>query len=209
MSRDSLDLKDVRSPVVLDVMLKVDRKNFVTERFKNFAYEDTPLPIGYGQTISQPYMVAYMTEQVDLKDDYKVLEIGTGSGYQAAILAEIIESVYTIEINEQLYNRTKKLFENLGYKNIYTKLGDGYLGWSSNSPYDVIMVTCAAESIPPEYVKQLKLGGIICIPVGPLYTVQKLVTAKKVAETELEIISECLVSFVPLVHKKSHKESSL
>lgn len=201
MGRKTLDLKDVTSQVVLDAMDKVDRKNFVTERFKHCAYDDTPLPIGYGQTISQPYMVAYMTEQLDLKKDFRVLEIGTGSGYQAAILSEIVDYVYTVEINENLYERTKVLLDSLGYKNIHTKLGDGYLGWPSNSPYDVIVVTCAAEEIPLEYIKQLKVGGKLCMPIGKPDSIQTLITAYKLSETEMEIISECLVRFVPLVRK--------
>lgn len=201
MGRETLDLKDVTSELVLDAMYKVDRKNFVTERFKNWAYDDTPLPIGYGQTISQPYMVAYMTEQLDLQKDFRVLEIGTGSGYQAAILSQIVDSVYTVEVNENLYERTRLLLDDLGYKNIHTKLGDGYLGWPANSPYDVIVVTCAAEDIPPEYIKQLKLGGKLCIPIGKPDSIQKLITAYKFSETELEIVSDCLVRFVPLVRK--------
>lgn len=197
-----LRLRDVKDDTVLNVMARVPRHLFVPKKIEKYAYEDRPLAIGYGQTISQPYIVAYMTELLSLNKNSKVLEIGTGSGYQAAILAEIAKEVYTIEIVEPLYQRSKELFDKLGYKNIYSKIGDGYYGWEEKGPYDGIIVTCAAEFVPPSLVRQLKTGGIICIPVGPLFGVQNLLLIRKRSEDQIETEIICQVRFVPLTRKK-------
>ncbi len=193
-----LKLREISSPTVLNAMQKVAREKFVLPEDQPYSYADRPLPIGHGQTISQPYIVAFMTELLNLDEHSKVLEIGTGSGYQAAILAEITDSVFTIEIIEPLYERSTALFEHLGYTNITTKLDDGYMGWEEHGLYDAIIVTCAAKSIPPPLVKQLKIGGKICIPVGPAFTVQILYVVTRISETEYQTKSISYVKFVPL-----------
>ncbi len=197
-----LRLRDVKDDTVLSVMGRVPRHLFVPKKIEKYAYDDRPLAIGYGQTISQPYIVAYMTELLSIDKNSIVLEIGTGSGYQAVILAEIAKEVYTIEIVEPLYKRSTELFKKLGYKNIYSKYGDGYHGWKEKGPYDRIIVTCAAEFVPPSLVRQLKVGGIICIPVGPLFGIQNLIIVKKRSEDQIETEIICQVRFVPLTRKK-------
>lgn len=163
----------------IKAMRKVPRHLFVPEEVRNMAYFDQPLPIGQGQTISQPYMVAYMTSVIKPKPGMKVLEIGTGSGYQAAVLAEIVDSVCTIEIIEELGEEAIQRFKELGYKNVYTKIGDGYLGWPELAPFDAIIVTAAPETIPPPLFEQLKEGGKMVIPVGPAYLAQELLLVEK------------------------------
>jgi len=184
---------------VLDAMLKVERHEFVPGALRRFAYLDQPLPIGYGQTISQPYIVALMTELAAIKTDDKVLEIGTGSGYQAAILAEISKEVYTIEIIPELAEGAEKLLNELGYENIKVRHGDGYLGWPEYAPFDVIIVTCAPVDVPEKLVEQLSEGGRIVIPVGEMGN-QVL---KLLIKREDEIIEENVipVRFVPMVHR--------
>jgi protein-L-isoaspartate(D-aspartate) O-methyltransferase len=181
---------------VVNAMLKVERHRFVPEKYRHYAYADSPVPIGHGQTISQPYIVALMTEELNLSSADRVLEIGTGSGYQAAILAEIASEVYTIEIIEPLGRAAEQLLNDLGYDNIKVMVGDGYLGWPEHEPFDRIIVTCAPTEIPEPLVEQLKEGGIMMIPVGTagfqyLYRVKKYMGEP---ETE-EVIP---VSFVPL-----------
>lgn len=189
-------IKDKR---VLDAMLKVERHLFVPEKYTHLAYNDYPLPIGHEQTISQPYIVAIMTELIKPEKSDRVLEIGTGSGYQAAILAELCAQVYTIEIIPELANSARLLLEKLGYKNIKVKIGDGYLGWEENAPYDKIMITCAPEEIPKPLIEQLKEGGIIVAPVGGYF--QELVVAKK---EKGKIIKKSIipVRFVPMIRDK-------
>ena len=196
MVRDQIEARGITDPRVIASMLKVERHLFVPEEYRPFAYDDTPLPIGDGQTISQPYIVALMTEELDLGPDLKVLEIGTGSGYQAAVLAEMVKEVYTIEIVEPLGKRAEELLLALGYSNVKVKIGDGYEGWPEYAPFDRIIVTCAPTAIPQPLIEQLADRGLMVIPVGPvesqyLYRVRK--HAGKV-ETE-EIIP---VRFVPL-----------
>lgn len=152
---------------VLAAMRKVPRHEFVPEASRPYAYADTPLPIGEGQTISQPLIVGYMTELLRLKGGERVLEIGTGSGYQAAVLAELVKEVDTIEIVEALARRAQADLRRLGYKNVRVRAGDGYRGWPERAPYDAIVVTCGAEKIPPALLEQLKAGGRLVIPVGP------------------------------------------
>ena len=152
---------------VLAVMEKVPRHEFVPEPLRQHAYDDGPLPIGYGQTISQPYIVAFMTEQLDPQPTDRILEIGTGSGYQAAVLAELVKEVYTIEIVEPLAQRATADLGRLGYTNIHVRAGDGYKGWAEAAPFDAIIVTCAPENVPRPLVEQLRDGGRMIIPIGP------------------------------------------
>ena len=151
--------RGIANPKVLDAMLKVERHRFVSDGLRDMAYNDCPLPIGHSQTISQPYIVAFMSAALELKGDENVLEIGTGSGYQAAILAEIVKAVYTIEIIEELAAEATQRLEELGYENIFVRQGDGYQGWTQHAPYDAIIVTAAPPQIPQELVNQLKVGG--------------------------------------------------
>ena len=166
MVKMQLEARGISDKRVLNSFLKVERHKFVLPRHVAFSYNDTPLPIEEGQTISQPYIVAFMTEILNLKRDDKVLEIGTGSGYQAAILAELCDSVFTVEIFETLGNKAKNLFKKLGYDNIHSLIGDGYLGWPEHAPYDAVIVTCAPEKIPGPLQDQLAEGGRMIIPVG-------------------------------------------
>jgi len=166
MVKMQIEARGITDKKVLNAFLKVERHKFVLPRYIAFAYSDTPLPIEEGQTISQPYIVAFMTEALDLERDDKVLEIGTGSGYQAAILAELCDSVFTVEIFETLGTKAEKLFKKLGYDNIHSLIGDGYLGWPEHAPYDAVIVTCAPEKIPGPLQDQLAEGGRMIIPVG-------------------------------------------
>ena len=197
MVNEQIIARGVRTESVIKAMQKVERHLFVPEQYRNFAYSDRPLPIGEGQTISQPYIVALMTELLDLKKSDKVLEIGTGSGYQAAILAEICDSVYTIEIIPSLGKQAQALLRELGYHNIHCKIGDGYLGWPEHAPYDGIIVTCAPSKIPQPLKEQLAEGGRMVIPVGATYT-QELVLVTK---TKGKLIQKSVipVRFVPML----------
>ena len=183
---------------VLDAMNTVPRHKFVPFYNRLNAYANRPLPIGHGQTISQPYIVAIMTDLLDLKPSYKILEIGTGSGYQAAIAAQIVKEVYTIEVIEPLGIKAKNLFQQLGYKNIKTRVADGYYGWEEHGPYDAIIVTAAAGHIPPSLLKQLKPGGKMIIPVGSIIFVQQLILIKKDQKGNLTTRQIMPVRFVPL-----------
>jgi len=197
-----IKFRGILDPNVLLAMESVLRHEFVPLSRKNEAYGDRPLPIGYGQTISQPYIVALMTELLKVDHDSTVLEIGTGSGYQAAVLAEIVKEVYTVEIIQPLHVRSKKKLDKLGYKNIKTLNKDGYFGWDIHAPYDAIIVTCASDFIPPPLIKQLKPGGRMCIPVGPPFKVQHLilVTKEETGKISTKIIAS--VRFVPFTRKK-------
>jgi protein-L-isoaspartate(D-aspartate) O-methyltransferase len=192
--------RGVENVSVLRAMLKVPRHLFISSILKWQAYDDSPLPIGNDQTISQPYIVAFMTEQLDPGPGDRVLEIGTGSGYQAAVLAEIVKEVYTIEIVEPLGKGAAELLKKLGYENIHVRIGDGYQGWPEAAPFDTIIVTCAPDHIPLPLVEQLKVGGRMIIPVGEEYGVQELVLVRK---TGLGLKQEAVlpVRFVPMTGK--------
>lgn len=174
--------RGISDEATLDAMRTVKRHLFVPRQRMSQAYDDSPLPIGYGQTISQPYIVALMTELVQPKPGMRVLEIGTGSGYQAAVLAEIVDTVYTIEIVGELGMTAAGVLEENGYKNVYVKLADGYHGWEEYAPFDAIVVTAAAEHIPPPLIEQLAPGGRMIIPVGSPYFTQNLMLVEKDGE---------------------------
>lgn len=171
--------KEALDERILEVMGRVPRHVFVPVELQSFAYADTPLPIGYGKTISQPYMVALMTDLLALKPDDTVLEIGTGLGYQAAILAELAQKVYSIEIIEELEEGARKRLKQHGYTNIETKVGDGYHGWPKNAPFDAIIVTAAPDLVPPALINQLKAGGRMVVPAGVSLDSQQLMLVEK------------------------------
>jgi protein-L-isoaspartate(D-aspartate) O-methyltransferase len=183
---------------VLDAMGIVPRHQFVPEELQRQAYDDRPLPIGYGQTISQPFIVAVMTDLLQVAPNHVVLEIGTGSGYQAAVLAHLARRVYTIEIVPGLANSAAQRFQQLGYTNVSTRLGDGYYGWQEASPFDGIIVTAAASQIPPPLIQQLKAGGRMVIPVGAPFALQHLVLVEVDAERKVRTRELLPVGFVPL-----------
>jgi protein-L-isoaspartate(D-aspartate) O-methyltransferase len=201
MVLDQIQKRGIKDRDVLHSMTSVPRHEFVERNLRKKAYEDRPLPIGFGQTISQPYIVALMTELLDVDKDSRVLEVGTGSGYQAAILARIVKDVYTIEIVESLYHRSQKVLSRLGYQNIHTMNADGYFGWEAHAPFDAIIVTCASDFIPPPLLKQLKKGGLMCIPVGPPFKVQHLILVKKEKTGEITTQIIASVRFVPLIRQ--------
>ncbi len=188
----------VTDGTVLKAMMDAPRHVFVHEQTRRLAYDDTPLPIGLGQTISQPYVVAYMTELLDLDSTSKVLEIGTGSGYQAAVLAHLTPHVYTMEIIEPLLDRARGLLADEGYDSIQTRHGDGYYGWPEAGPFDAIIVTCAAGHLPPPLWSQLKPGGRIVIPIGEVTGVQRLVVLTRTADGERTSRTVMPVRFVPM-----------
>ena len=188
-------------PQLVQALRSVPRHEFVPVEQKRFAYQNRPLPIGYGQTISQPYIVAIMTELLEPKATHKVLEVGTGSGYQAAILAEVVDKVYTIEIIKPLAEEAHQRLQRLRYTNIYTRSGDGYYGWESKAPFDGIVVTAAASHIPPPLIKQLKPGGRMMIPVGSRFMTQQLLLVTKQADGTIKTRQVVPVRFVPLTGK--------
>lgn len=193
-----IEARGIRSPAVLAAMRKVARHLFVPPDLAGDAYHDTPLPIGYGQTISQPYIVAYMSEALDVDRSHRVLEIGTGSGYQAAVLGELAGRVYTIEIVPELGERATRTLEALGYANVEVRVGDGYLGWPEQAPFDRIMVTAAPDHVPQPLIDQLAVGGRLVVPVGR--GVQEMTIVTKHAD---RVVTETTipVRFVPLTRK--------
>jgi protein-L-isoaspartate(D-aspartate) O-methyltransferase len=198
MVDEQLAARDIKNPVVLDAMRRVPRHEFVPEPLRGNAYADSPLPIGHDQTISQPYIVAYMTEALELDRSHRVLEIGTGSGYQAAVLGEIAREVYTIEIVGPLADRARATLKQLGYANIHVRTGNGYLGWPEQAPFDRVIVTAAPDDIPPALVEQLKPGGLMAIPVG--VDVQELRILRRTG-TGMQTLRTLPVRFVPMTGK--------
>lgn len=198
MVQTQIKRRGIEDEKTLEAMLTVPRHRFVPRRYRSVAYADRPLPIGQGQTISQPYIVAVMTEKLNLRPTDKVLEIGTGSGYQAAILSALCREVYTIEIIQSLGETAQQRLKNLGYKNITVKIADGYYGWEEHAPFDAIIVTAAATHVPPPLIRQLKVGGRMVIPVGGVFLVQRLMFIKKKPDGTLFSENILPVRFVPL-----------
>jgi len=192
----------VKDKAVLKAMRSVLRHKFVPARSAGQAYADRPLPIGYGQTISQPYIVAYMTEMLEPEKDHVAIEIGTGSGYQAAVLAKVVKQVYTIEVIPELGESAAKRLKEMDYANVEVRVGDGYHGWKEHAPFDVIIVTAAASHIPPPLIEQLKPGGRMAIPVGPPFQVQQLMLIQKRDDGSVVKRSVMPVRFVPLTREK-------
>jgi len=204
MVDEQLRGRDIRDSRVLKAMLTVPRHLFVPEPQRQLAYGDFPLPIGHGQTISQPYIVAFMTQELALEPAHRVLEIGTGSGYQAAVLSPLAKDVYTIEIVAPLAERARRTLADLHYKNIHVRTGNGYLGWPEQAPFDRIMVTAAPDEIPPALVQQLKVGGLMAIPVGT--GTQELRILRRTV-SGMETLRTLPVRFVPMTGKPTEEKS--
>jgi len=203
MIQQQLMTRGINDNRVLGTMAKVPREEFIPPDSRAASYEDGPLPIGYGQTISQPYIVAFMTEQLRLKPSDRVLEVGTGSGYQAAILAGLVAEVYTIEIIEPLAKNAEATLDRLGYKNVHVKLGDGYKGWPEHAPFDAIIVTAAPDHVPQPLVDQLKEGGRMIIPVGQRFAQELYLLEKKNARLQQSAVLP--VRFVPMAGEAEKK----
>jgi protein-L-isoaspartate(D-aspartate) O-methyltransferase len=203
MVEKQLKFRGIKDERVLAAMAKVQREEFIPVAARTDAYEDGPLPIGYDQTISQPYIVAFMTEQLRPKPSDRVLEIGSGSGYQAAILAELVADVYTIDIVEPLAKTAEATLQRLGYKNVHIKIGDGYKGWPEKAPFDAVIVTCAPEKVPQPLVDQLKDGGRMVIPVGERFAQQLYLLEKK--NGQLKESATLPVRFVPMLREGQRK----
>ena len=204
MVKTQLKARDIYHKATLNAMLKVPRHAFVPENVRPYAYTDGPLPIGEGQTISQPYIVAFMTQSLKLKQEDRVLEVGTGSGYQAAVLSEIGDSVFTIEIVKPLGQRAGNLLKTLGYDNVVVRIGDGYHGWKEKAPFDAIMVTAGAEEIPEPLLEQLADGGKMIIPVGPHRGIRQLVLLTK-NDGKIKRRNLMAVRFVPFVRQEERR----
>ena len=202
MVSEQIEARGITDARVLNAMRRVPRHEFVGEAYKNQAYEDYPLSIGFEQTISQPYIVAYMTEALALKGNEKVLEIGTGSGYQAAVLCELAEQVYTIEIVEPLCRQADSLLHRLDYKNLQVLCGDGYLGWPEHAPFDAIILTAAPIRVPPPLIEQLAEGGRMILPLGRFSQTLILLTKTKGKLTEERLLP---VRFVPMTGRSDEK----
>jgi protein-L-isoaspartate(D-aspartate) O-methyltransferase len=201
MVSNQIEYRGIDHEHTLNAMRVVPRHLFVPADMKENAYQDRPLPIGYGQTISQPYIVAYMTSIIDPKPNFKILEIGSGSGYQAAVLSEIVDSVFTIEIVPELYQIASARLSDLEYDNIEVKYGDGFYGWEEHEPFDAIVVTAAAEYIPPPLIAQLKNGGKMIIPVGSPFMVQSLILVNK-KNDKVTTTNLMAVRFVPFTREE-------
>jgi protein-L-isoaspartate(D-aspartate) O-methyltransferase len=203
MVTNQIAARGIQDPLTLKAMEEVERHRFVPREGIAMAYADRPLPIGHGQTISQPFIVGYMTEMVRPQKDHRVLEIGAGSGYQAAVLAEIVDQVYTVEIIEALADRSKNLLSELGYENVHVRHADGYYGWPEEAPFDAIVVTAATEHIPPPLLEQLKKGGRMIVPVGSPLRTQQLMLIEKDQEGNISTRALMPVRFVPFTRKDS------
>jgi protein-L-isoaspartate(D-aspartate) O-methyltransferase len=202
MVRDQIVARGITDPRVLEAMARVPRHEFVPAAQRGEAYEDWPLPIGYGQTISQPYIVAFMTAALEPEPGDRVLEIGTGSGYQAAVLSCLVAEVYTVEIVDPLARRAEADLKRLGYANVKVRAGDGYRGWPEAAPFDAIIVTCAPEQVPQALVDQLREGGRMIIPVGSQWGAQELYLLRK-TPTGMQRQGVLPVRFVPMVKGRS------
>jgi protein-L-isoaspartate(D-aspartate) O-methyltransferase len=200
MVNEQLKARDIRNDRVLEAMLSVPRHRFIPESARGGAYGDFPVPIGYGQTISQPYIVAFMTQALDVGPGDRVLEIGTGSGYQAAVLSLLAREVFTIEIIESLADRARATLKDLGHQNVHVRAGNGYLGWPEYAPFDRIIVTAAPEAVPPALVEQLKIGGLMAIPIGVGDQELRILRRTPVG---LDTIATLPVRFVPMTGKGS------
>ena len=200
MDNEQLKARDIRNDRVLEAMLSVPRHRFIPESARGGAYGDFPVPIGYGQTISQPYIVAFMTQALDVGPGDRVLEIGTGSGYQAAVLSLLAREVFTIEIIESLADRARATLKDLGHQNVHVRAGNGYLGWPEYAPFDRIIVTAAPEAVPPALVEQLKIGGLMAIPIGVGDQELRILRRTPVG---LDTIATLPVRFVPMTGKGS------
>jgi protein-L-isoaspartate(D-aspartate) O-methyltransferase len=205
MVENQIISRGIQDSGLIQAMIKIPRHKFIPENLREYAHGDNPIPIGMEQTISQPYIVALMTELLKLKQGEKVLEVGTGSGYQTAILAEMGCEVYTIEILESLVEKARKVLESLGYKNIHYKVGDGYSGWPEYAPYDAIIVTAAPDHIPQPLIEQLKVNGRMVIPVGDQY--QELILIKK-REKGVDMKTVTPVRFVPMTGEAQKPQHS-
>lgn len=201
MIETQIKKRGITDQTILDAMKKVNRHEYVQENFERLAYSDRPVPIGFGQTISQPYIVAFMSHKLNVASHHKVLEIGTGSGYQAAVLAELSDHVYTIEIIPELAKRAEKVLKKNDYDNITIRIGDGYKGWPEHAPFDRIMVTAAPKDIPEKLVEQLAPGGIMVLPVGETVMMQYLWLITKDNDGQIEKEKILPVRFVPMVKK--------
>ena len=201
MVKEQIVRRGISDPSTLSSLRKVQRHLFVPDDLIDYSYDDRPLPIGFGQTISQPYIVAYMTEIIKPRPDYIVLEIGTGSGYQAAVLSGIVKEVYSIEIIDSLGNQAKNRLDKLNYKNVHVRFGDGYHGWTDKAPFDAIVVTAAAEHIPPPLISQLKENGRMIIPVGSPFMTQQLMLVEK-KKGRIRTSSMMPVQFVPFKRRQ-------
>ena len=199
MVAEQIRARDIKDPRVLAAMERVPRHLFVPEEVRSEAYRDHPLPIGHEQTISQPYIVAFMTEALDVQPEHKVLEIGTGSAYQAAILGELAREVYTMEIVEPLAASARRTLESLGYRNVHVRAGNGYAGWPEQAPFDRIMVTAAPREVPPALIEQLKMNGVMAIPVGDV--LQELRILRR-TPSGMETLRTLPVRFVPMTGKQ-------
>jgi len=205
MVSEQIRFRGISDPRVLDAMIQVPRHQFVPQRMRSRAYADHPLPIGEGQTISQPYIVALMTESLGINRDMKVLEIGTGSGYQAAVLGKIAKEVYTIEIKEKLYRESTRRLQSLGFKNVNTRRADGYFGWREAAPFDCIMITAAVDHIPRPLLEQLKDKGRLILPLGNPFSYQNLVlVTRQGADYTVKQITGVL--FVPMTGRALERD---
>jgi protein-L-isoaspartate(D-aspartate) O-methyltransferase len=206
MVDNDIKSRGIKDKTVIEAMGRVPRHLFVDKSLSARAYEDYPLPIGEGQTISQPYVVALMTEALRLKPADRVLEIGTGSGYQAAVLSVIVKQVYSIEIRKSLADMAAKRLRDLGYTNVKVKYGDGYPGWEEFAPFDAIIITAAANHIPPPLIKQLKIGGRLIIPLGSTVYYQTLTLVTKREKGKLDVEQMGSVAFVPMIGEAEKKK---
>ncbi|MEX2264956.1 MAG: protein-L-isoaspartate(D-aspartate) O-methyltransferase [Bryobacteraceae bacterium] len=203
MVSEQIAVRGIKNPAVLKVMRETPREQFIPPAVRELAYEDRPVPIGYGQTISQPYIVAFMTEMLDIKTDQRVLEIGTGSGYQAAILSPLAKEVYTIEIVTELAKSASLTLNRLGYKNVSVREGDGYKGWPEKAPFERIILTAAPTELPKALTDQLKPGGKLLAPIGGPSSVQELRVVEKTADGKIISRPVLPVRFVPMVKPKN------